>query len=79
MSVAKVSSKGWIVIPAEYRKKYHLKPGDHVRVIDFGDVLAIVPLLKNPIDEAMGLLRGSTSLVEALLDERAREREIEEK
>ncbi len=31
-----ISRKGWIVIPAALRKKYGLKPGDEVRVVDYG-------------------------------------------
>ena len=29
MTVATISSKGWIVIPNELRRKYHLRAGDN--------------------------------------------------
>ena len=35
-----ISSKGWVVIPAELRRKYNLTPGAEVRVVDYGGVLA---------------------------------------
>jgi AbrB family looped-hinge helix DNA binding protein len=74
-----ISSKGWVVIPADLRKKYGLKPGDTVNVVDYGGVLALVPALADPVREAMGMLKGSESLTEALLEERRKDREREER
>jgi len=68
-----ISSKGWVVIPSKLRKKYGLKPGSQVKVIDYGGVLALVPLMENPIQEAVGMLESDTSLTEALLEEHSRE------
>jgi AbrB family looped-hinge helix DNA binding protein len=31
-----VSTKGWVVVPKEYRLKYGLKPGAKVQIIDYG-------------------------------------------
>jgi AbrB family looped-hinge helix DNA binding protein len=73
MTTLTISTKGWVVIPAELRRKYGLNPGAQIRVVDYGGVLALVPLLENPIQEAVGMLRGSSSLTQALLDERAQE------
>jgi AbrB family looped-hinge helix DNA binding protein len=69
----KVSQKGWVVIPVELRKKYDLDPGTSLRVIDYGGVLSLVPELDDPIGEAKGMLKGETSLTQALLDERQEE------
>ena len=79
MTVVTVSQKGWVVIPAVLRKKYGLEPGARVRVVDYGGVVAIVPLLKDPVHQAEGMLAGPTSLTKALLAERAKERERESK
>ena len=74
----RVSSKGWVVIPAELRKRYQLKPGTAVEVIDYGGVLAIVPVKENPIDESAGMLAGGgKSLTQALLDDHNQELESE--
>jgi AbrB family looped-hinge helix DNA binding protein len=73
MPTLTVSTKGWVVIPVEFRKKYGLTPGAQVQVVDYGGVLALVPLLEDPIREAVGMLKGSSSLVQALLNERAQE------
>ena len=79
MSVATLSSKGWIVIPASVRKKYGLNPGDQIQIVDYGGLLVIVPAKKNPIQEAIGMLHGENSLTDALLEEHAREREHEDR
>ena len=73
----RLSQKGWVVIPASLRAKYGLKPGATLRVVDYGGVLAIVPHLKNPIDDGAGMLKGGKSLTQALLDERGEERKRE--
>ena len=77
MTVATVSQKGWVVIPAELRRKYDLRPGARVVVVDYGGVLSLIPALSDPIAEAAGLLKGEDSLTAALLEERATERERE--
>ena len=73
MSVT-VSEKGWVVIPAELRKKYKLHPGTKVSVVDYGGVLALVPALAKPVQQAAGMLKGRTSLTGALLTEHKGER-----
>jgi AbrB family looped-hinge helix DNA binding protein len=73
----KISNKGWVVIPAELRKKYKLKPGDEMQIVDYGGVLALVPNKKDPVKEGLGLLKSKESLTQALLKERAAERKRE--
>jgi AbrB family looped-hinge helix DNA binding protein len=75
----RISSKGWVVIPAELRKKYALEPGDLVQIVDYGGVLAIIPSLEDPIEDGAGVLRGGQSLGKALLKERDSEREHEDR
>lgn len=74
-----VSNKGWVVIPAELRKKYNLLPGTEVIIVDYGGVLSIIPALKNPIKQGRGMLKGLPSLTQDLLKERAKERSREER
>lgn len=69
-----ISNKGWVVIPAELRKKYNLQPGAEVVIVDYGGVLSIVPALKNPVKQGRGLLKGLPSLTQDLLQERSREK-----
>ena len=73
-----ISNKGWVVIPAELRKKYRLTPGTEVVVVDYGGVLSIIPAMRDPIKQGRGLLKELPSLTEDLLKERARESAREE-
>lgn len=77
-STATVSSKGWIVIPAALRHRYHIEPGQEIRIVDYGGVLGLVPAAEDPIGEGRGMLEGKTSLTAALLEERRRERARED-
>lgn len=78
MTTATVSSKGWIVIPADLRRKYGLETGCQVMVVDYGGVLALVPSMSDPVAESEGMLKGETSLVESLARERTEELEHED-
>jgi AbrB family looped-hinge helix DNA binding protein len=73
MSVT-VSEKGWVVIPADLRRKYNLRPETEVSVVDYGGVLALVPVMARPAQDAAGLLKGRTSLTRSLLAKHRRER-----
>ena len=70
MSTGTLSEKGWVVIPRELRERYHLKKGDKVHFIDYGGMVAIVPISREPVRDAAGMLKGRTNLTAALLKER---------
>jgi len=48
-SIIKVSSKGQIVIPAQWRKRMNVKEGEELLAIGEGDVLLIKKLEKSVI------------------------------
>jgi AbrB family looped-hinge helix DNA binding protein len=73
----RVSNKGWVVIPAELRKKYNLQPGTEVIIVDYGGVLSIIPALNNPVKQGRGLLKDLPSLTKDLLKERVQEKSRE--
>ncbi len=77
--VLTISNKGWVVIPAEMRKKYNLIPGTEVVIVDYGGVLAIVPAFKNPIEQGYGWLKGGASLTDALKKDREFEKKREKR
>jgi AbrB family looped-hinge helix DNA binding protein len=77
MTTATISTKGLVVIPADLRRKYGLAPGDRVQIVDYGGVISIVPQLREPVTDAMGMLSGPTSLTSALISERRSESERE--
>lgn len=69
-----ISQKGWVVIPADLRKKYNLTPGQAMQIVDYGGVLALVPVLTDPVHQSAGLLhRPGDRLTDALLAERTEE------
>lgn len=79
MYTAKVSAKGWVVIPKDLREKYGLKKGTRVQVVDYGKVLTLVPIPEDPVEALHGMFEDGPSLTADLLAERAREREREDK
>jgi AbrB family looped-hinge helix DNA binding protein len=78
MYTAKVSTKGWVFIPKDLRKKYGLKKGTQVQVVDYGGVLALIPLPDDSVEALHGMLEHGPSLTADLLEERAWERSREE-
>ena len=74
MTTLTISQKGWVVIPAELRKKYQLTPGTKVVMVDYGGVISIVPAMKNPIKQGRGLLKDLLGLTDDVVDEHAQER-----
>jgi len=77
--VLTISNKGWVVIPAEYRKKYNLHPGAKVVIVDYGGVLSIIPALDDPIKTGYGLLKGGPSLSDSLKADRELEKKRDER
>jgi AbrB family looped-hinge helix DNA binding protein len=75
MNTSTLSEKGWVVIPQDLRRRYGLKKGDRVHVIDYGGVISIVPAAEAPIKDSLGMLRGKTSLVKELVKSRRQDAE----
>jgi AbrB family looped-hinge helix DNA binding protein len=76
MKASKLSEKGWVVIPNSIRKRYGLKKGDQVNIIDYGNIISIIPLSTDPIKESAGLLKGGSSLTKDLIEQRKRDNEL---
>ncbi|MFN2110118.1 MAG: AbrB/MazE/SpoVT family DNA-binding domain-containing protein [Anaerolineae bacterium] len=74
MYTATVSSKGWVVIPKDLRKKYGLVKGRRVQVVEYAQSLVLVPLSNDPVAALHGMLKDEPSLTADLLAEHARER-----
>ena len=77
-SMAKVSSKGWVVIPSILRRKIGLKPGMKVMVTEVDGKILLTPQEGDPVESLYGKLAGGESLTNALLkarkEDRAREK-----
>jgi AbrB family looped-hinge helix DNA binding protein len=70
MATVKTLSKGQVVIPAGMRKKYHIKPGTEMQIVEYGGIIYLIPPVDNPIKAACGILPSQTSLAKRLLRER---------
>jgi len=80
MMTTKMSEKGQIVIPVELRRKYEIKVGAKLELMDIGGEIVIIPLtIKNPIDEAKGFLKGGKSTRDLLRAARREELKYEQK
>ncbi len=77
MKTTTVSEKGWVVIPNEIREKYNIKKGDKVNIIDYGDIIAIIPASKDVIRDSAGIFKSKKSLTKSLLNDRKEEIERE--
>jgi len=75
MNTSTLSEKGWVVIPRDLRKRYGLKKGDRVHIIDYGGVISIVPAVDSPIKDSLGILKGESSLVKKLVKSRRQDAE----
>jgi len=73
MATIKTLAKGQIVIPAELRKRLHIKPGTEMQIMEYGGIIYLIPPVDDPINAACGLLPSKPSLSEKLLKERKNE------
>ena len=64
-----VSAKGQIVIPAALRRKYGIKNGTKIIVIDVGNAIVLKPITQQSLKNLQGSLKGKMGL-KALMDER---------
>ncbi|MDD2920841.1 MAG: AbrB/MazE/SpoVT family DNA-binding domain-containing protein [Anaerolineales bacterium] len=68
--------KGQIVIPATLRRKYGIKNGTKIIVIDNGDSISLKPVTEQYLKNLQGSLKGKGGL-KALTDERRKDKERE--
>ncbi len=64
MSIAKVLTKGQIVIPKQIREKMNIKPGDRVEITTTGKNVMISPIRKTYTETFRGTVKGKLSLKE---------------
>ena len=69
-----LSTKGQLVIPAELRRKYGIKPGTRVEIIDRGDQIVLQPITEEYVRKLRGSLKGGNAL-RILEEERRKDKE----
>ena len=68
--------KGQIVIPAELRRKYRIKAGTKINVIDTGEAILLKPVTEESLKQLQGRLKGK-GVLKSLLKERLKDAERE--
>jgi len=77
MTTAVVTSKGQIVIPVRFRRKFNIKRGAKLFVEEKGDSIMLKPMSPDYFDRMAGVLTTKGKLTKRLLEDRAKERERE--
>jgi len=77
MKTAKVSNKGQIVIPSDLRKKYGIESNSTIKITEIDGYIAIIPIPRDPIKAARGMLRGDMTAAQHMSEIRKEEWEIE--
>lgn len=78
MHTINVLNKGQVVIPAEFRRRYGINPGQVIEIRDAGDHLELYPLPADPIAAFRGSLSSFKSLADELIDEHRREVKLDD-
>jgi len=78
LTIIRLSGKGQLVIPSEIRAKYNLRKGDRFLVRDRAGEIVLQPLERHPFLDLRGAYKGETSLTEALVRERQKDRAKED-
>jgi AbrB family looped-hinge helix DNA binding protein len=79
MATVRLSTKGQLVLPADMRQRYGLEAGSVLSIGEDEGVLCLIPAPRDPVVSFRGLLKGGPSLTEGLLEERALDKEREER
>lgn len=69
MQTVTTLAKSQIIIPAELRERYGIKPGIRLEIREAGDHLEIYTLPDDPVAAFRGSLKAEESLAEALIEE----------
>lgn len=70
------TTKGQIVIPASLRRKYGIKVGTKIIVMDNGEEIILRPVNEQYLIKLQGSLKGKGAL-KVLMDERKKDKEME--
>ena len=79
MTTTIVTTKGQIVIPSKIRKRHNIHKGTKLCILEKGDQIVLQPLTGDYFEKMAGILNTKGKLTKALLDERNRDKEAEDK
>jgi AbrB family looped-hinge helix DNA binding protein len=75
-SVSTVTTKGQLVIPSKLRRKYGIRKGTRVAMIEEETRIILQPLTREYIRSLRGSLKGEPSLLQILKEGRTQDREL---
>lgn len=75
MELSIVTAKGQVVIPVRIRRKHGIKSGTLIRFVEEGNKIILEPLTPEFVDSQFGFLGTKGKLLQALMEEKKRERE----
>ncbi|MBI2966708.1 MAG: AbrB/MazE/SpoVT family DNA-binding domain-containing protein [Bacteroidetes bacterium] len=76
METSITTNKGQIVIPKRIRRKYGIKPGTKIAIIEKNGEIILKAMTKEYFESFAGILKGEGSILEELMKEKAIEREL---
>jgi AbrB family looped-hinge helix DNA binding protein len=76
MDKAVVTVKGQVVIPSKLRRRFGIKKGTQVFLYEKDDAIVIKPITDDYIQKMAGTTRTKGKLLKALMEEKAKEREL---
>ena len=79
MTTTVVTAKGQIVIPSRIRRHLNIKKGTKLCVIENKDEIVLKPLTREYFERMAGIACTKGKGLSALLEERAKEKEHEDK
>lgn len=71
-----VTTKGQLVIPSRVRRKYGIRKGTRVAVLEEDHRIILQPITKEYVRSLRGSLKGKSSLLDSLLKDRKRDRRL---
>ena len=75
-AVSTVTTKGQLVIPSKLRRKYGIRKGTRVAMIEDGPRIVLQPLTREYVRSLRGSLKGESSALKFLKEGRSQDREL---
>jgi AbrB family looped-hinge helix DNA binding protein len=75
-AISTVTTKGQLVIPSKLRRKYGIRTGTRVAMIEEENRIILQPLTREYIRSLRGSLKGKTSALKFLKEGREQDREL---
>ncbi|MCF6269196.1 MAG: AbrB/MazE/SpoVT family DNA-binding domain-containing protein [Melioribacteraceae bacterium] len=76
MNTVVVTTKGQVVIPAKFRKKFGIKIGTKIQFIEEDGEIKLFPITEEAIDNNIGFLGTKGELLKTFMREKKIEREL---